>query len=159
MNGFLHCNSVRPLPGRYFAKAMERLQPFAQHPAAWRLRWIVAPQEWIAVDGFGGQIVQQVKLSPGGHVVAIQTAAISGSLSNFSVQVRWDFDGGRELFSNPLIASTLAPTGTSGLRQTLLPEPQLISGDGTVTIIVTNNDTVARQCQVLLKVVEPGGMR
>lgn len=162
IGGFNYQTRLRETnPSAFYPKAIVRLARFLDNPAAWRPRWYVIPQQATAIDPWGAQLIQQVQLRQGSYIVGLQATALSGTLADFSVQVRWDFEAGTaglDLFSAPISAALLAPNGVSGLPQVLLPEPKEVSGEAIVTVILQNNNAgSARQCQLVLKALEPVG--
>ncbi len=153
IDGFTLNGSVTGLPERFASFAVPRARR-AFAVGAWRPRVWVVPQTGLTLQPYD-KLIEQVFVSPGSILWGYQFAALTGTLADFLVQVRFDDEAhSPTLWSKPVFASALRSTGGSGVRPVLLTAPRPIGGTS-VSALISSRSSATRRCQLLLFVGEP----
>jgi hypothetical protein len=157
-DGFIYNLRSLDLPNRYYPLALDAMEFLRRNPAAWRPRWFSAPLDFVNTSiPARDQWIQQIRIFPGSYLIGYNFTAVSGALTDFLVQVKFDYDNST-LFSSPIYASALRATGASGHKMILLPQPKLMDGS-LLTVTISNVAAAARQCQFVLHLAEPWSSR
>lgn len=165
VDGFIYNTRIRYLPFRAAPMMLGQMEPL-RRAHNYRDQLFVLPPDGLQTPiAAYGQFNKQVRATPGAYLwalsfwefgAAVAPAVIGPGVSpdHFSLQVVEEASG-VEIASEFIPARMYWPGLDNFMPQVLRTQPQLISGEGLISVRIANTDSVAHNCQLILYLVEP----
>ena len=154
VDGWLMNANIRYLPFRFAPRALNNLEKLRVLSDFYNPRWYVVPYDFNVPIAGTDTLEYQLEVVPESWLYAYYFSALAAENFNFMIQIK-DACTGDLMYSNPCIATAFHSIGTNRVWPILMSRPTCIHNPGLLSIFITNRDTVAHRCQLVLHFYEP----